>query len=119
MKTRTRKSLIDELRTTHPFVCVEVTASPDQHYVWGEDLLNPLNDWLTPHIVQVRAFTIIMGDAIEGVDCLGGCFAENAESFNEESEDEGSDYNIHGYFPGMLKEAVSLLEEAITEKQKL
>ena len=99
--------LIEELKKTKPSYHVETIWEEDNDYIWDGDSEDPMNEGFIPHVVEVKISTIINGEMVSGSDYLGGCYTKYGEAHSED---------VHGYFPDMLDEAITDLENQINRK---
>lgn len=112
---RTRLEMISELKASRPNVSITVTAEYDDDHVWDGDGNDPAEDGFICACVTVSASLIHEGEIHAGESHLGGSYAKDLADFNIHSDDEGSDYNIHGYFPQMMDEALAELDRSLPE----
>ena len=103
---KTRIQLIAELRETRPNVNVQVIASHDNDYVWDGD--GPAPKGFEAFILEVKTTTIDKGEMKEGSDHLGGCYARKVGNFNSPRSKHA--YEIDGYFPQMLEQALDNMD---------
>ena len=96
--------LIEELKKTNPAYFVETVWEEDNDYVWDGEGDDPVNEDFIPYIVKVEVSTIINGEMISGVNYLADCYTKYGEKHCED---------VHGYFPQMLDEAITELENQL------
>jgi hypothetical protein len=93
----TPKGILSGLERIAPNVNVEVLWEEDPNFVWDGDGPDPADDGYVAYDVAVKAIALTEGEeAFEGASYLGGVYELPGVE----------DPDIHGYFTGMLQEAL-------------
>ncbi len=103
----TPKGILNGLRRVAPYLSVDVTWEPDYGEVWDGDGPDPREEGMVAHTVRVAVeIEDDEGEKFEGDDYLGGVWGVPGEE----------DPDVHGYFPGMLQQALQELYKNLTGK---
>lgn len=104
----TPKGILNGLKRIAPNVEVEILWEEDPNFVWDGDGPDPVDDGYVAYDVSVKVTAVTTDEeGFEGANYLGGVYELPGVE----------DPDIHGYFTGMLQEALQELYTNMTGRE--